>query len=100
MLNKYERHKEICERLNKIYTDKNTAYNDSFGKTFKELGIMSAVTRMYDKFNRLSALAQGAQNNVKDETIEDTLIDLANYAIMTLIEIEAKERKFPSEISL
>lgn len=85
---KYNRHMEICEKLNQIYIDKNTAYGDSFGKTFADLGIMSAITRIYDKFNRIVALAKGAENNVRDEAIEDTLTDLANYAIMTLIELE------------
>lgn len=86
---KYNRHMEICEKLNQTYIDKNTAYGDSFGKTFADLGIMSAITRIYDKFNRIVALAKGAENNVRDEAIEDTLTDLANYAIMTLIELEA-----------
>ena len=92
--NKYERHTEICKELNQIYIDKNIAYGDSFGKTFKNLGMISAVTRISDKFNRLVALSTGAENNVKDETIEDTLLDLANYAIMTLIEMESNKSNY------
>ena len=88
MKNKYIRHKEICEDLNTIYISKNAAYGDSFGKTFQELGIISAVTRMQDKFNRIKALVTGAENSVTDERLQDTLTDLANYCIMTLIEME------------
>lgn len=85
---KYDRHMEICEDLNQLYKDKNTAYGDAFSKTFKELGIISAVTRMSDKFNRVKSLALKAENNVMDENLKDTLQDLANYSIMTLIEME------------
>ena len=92
-LKKYERHSEITKQLNEIYIAKNTDYGDAFGDTFKKLGIISAVTRIVDKTNRLMSLSAKteAERNVKDETIKDTLVDLANYAIMTLIEMEELE---------
>jgi len=88
MNSKLERHKQICAELSEIYRKKNEAYGDSFGKTYRELGIISAVTRMSDKMNRIVSLATGAKNEVADESIKDTLKDLANYAIMTLIAME------------
>ena len=39
---------------------------------------------MNNKFNRIKSLTKN-DNLVKDESIEDTLVDLANYSIMTLI---------------
>jgi len=92
-MKKYERHSEITRQLNEIYIAKNTDYGDAFGDTFKKLGIISAVTRIVDKTNRLMSLSAKteAERNVKDETIKDTLMDLANYAIMTLIEMEELE---------
>ncbi len=87
-MNKHEKHMEICEQLNRIYRDKNHDYGDSFGETFKKLGIISAVTRITDKVNRLQILCT-KENKVKDESIIDTLKDLANYAIMTLIELDS-----------
>jgi hypothetical protein len=87
-VDKYTRHIEICKELNALYKAKNIAYGNSFGKTFEELGIISAITRMSDKMQRIKALATGAQNNITDECIQDTLEDLANYCIMTLIELE------------
>ena len=92
-MKKYERHSEITKQLNEIYIAKNTDYGDAFGDTFKKLGIISAVTRIADKTNRLMSLSAKteAERNVKDETIKDTLMDLANYAIMTLIEMEELE---------
>lgn len=92
-MKKYERHSEITKQLNEIYIAKNTDYGDAFGDTFKKLGIISAVTRIADKTNRLMSLSAKteAERNVKDETIKDTLMDLANYALMTLIEMEELE---------
>ena len=92
-MKKYERHSEITKQLNEIYIAKNTDYGDAFGDAFKKLGIISAVTRIADKTNRLMSLSAKTESerNVKDETIKDTLTDLANYAIMTLIEMEELE---------
>lgn len=83
---KVARHYAICQKLNQIYKAKNHDYGDSFGDTYKKLGIISAVTRLSDKMNRLISLAVKHDAQVKDEKIEDTLLDMANYAIMTLIE--------------
>ena len=84
---KVTRHYAICQKLNQIYKAKNHDYGDSFGDTYKKLGIISAVTRLSDKMNRLMSLAVSHNAQVKDEKIEDTLLDMANYAIMTLIEL-------------
>lgn len=86
-MNKAEKHEKICQKLNEIYKAKNHDYGDSFGDTFNKLGIISAVTRITDKVGRLQTLSTKKQE-VKDESIKDTLMDLANYSIMTLIELE------------
>ena len=84
---KVTRHYVICQKLNQVYKAKNHDYGDSFGDTYKKLGIISAVTRLSDKMNRIISLAVSHDAQVKDEKIEDTLLDMANYAIMTLIEL-------------
>ena len=82
------KHAEICCDLTDIYSRKNADYNDSFGKSFDEYGMAMPCIRLEDKLNRLKALTVHNQNpKVNDESIEDTLLDLANYAIMTLIEL-------------
>ena len=86
-MTKIQRHLDICEQLTLMYVDKNAYYGHSFGDTFNKLGMVSAVTRITDKTNRLQSLCMNEQK-VKDESIKDTLMDLANYAIMTLIEME------------
>lgn len=84
-MDKVQMHKDICEALNSTYAKKNHDYGDSFNETFDKLGIISAVTRISDKYNRLVSLCTKSEEErkVKDETISDTLLDLANYCIMT-----------------
>lgn len=84
---KVRHHASICEDLNEIYAQKNHDYGDSFGKGYAEYGMVMAVIRLEDKLNRLKSLIK-AEALVKDESINDTLMDLANYAIMTVIERE------------
>ena len=93
---KQQRFRQMTEEMANLYEKKNADYGDSFGETYRRLGLISAVTRIQDKCNRLCNLAVNKSGQqVKDESIRDTLIDLANYAIMTLIELdeEAKENQ-------
>lgn len=85
-MDKAQKHMEICKELNNLYKIKNHDYGDSFGKGFKEYGIIMPIIRLEDKLSRLKTLIK-AESKV-DESIEDTLMDLANYAIMTLIELK------------
>lgn len=89
-MDKILEHEKICKELNEIYAKKNADYGNSFGDTFQKLGLISAVTRISDKCNRICNLAikKSDEVKVKDEAIEDTLKDLANYCIMTLIEMQ------------
>ena len=90
-MNKIEIHKNICDSLNDLYKKKNQDYGDSFSKSYKEYGLTMSCIRLEDKLNRLKSLNKNGNAQVKDESIQDTLMDLANYAIMTLIELEGEE---------
>ena len=95
-INKLDRHAEICADLNEIYRRKNADYGDSFGETFRKLGSISAVTRITDKVNRLQSLCLH-EAKVHDESVRDTLLDLANYAIMSVIELELSNTRETEE---
>lgn len=88
MSNKIERHEKICEELNTLYAKKNHDYGDSFHLSFLEEGMAMPRIRLGDKFNRFKTLSRNNTQQVNDESIRDTLIDLANYAIMTILEME------------
>ena len=48
--------------------------------------------RLADKYNRLTSLCGGKKQKVFDESINDTLMDVANYAIMAIIELRRNEK--------
>lgn len=95
-MDKQQEFKNITTEMSELYSKKNHDYGDAFGQTFAELGIISAVTHISDETNRLKSLATKDQR-VDDEKIEDTLMDLANYAVMTLIELQDNDDKQPIE---
>ena len=94
--NAEKRHQEICDYIHMdLYLPKNAAYGDSFHKLYSDLGIISAVTQISHKYNRLVNLAKdkNADTLTVDESITDTLLDLANYCILTAMEIEREQNK-------
>ena len=55
--------------------------------TRAEFGNQAILIRLSDKFFRLKTLLQsGSAAQVSDESIEDTLLDLANYCLMEVVE--------------
>lgn len=87
---KADKHSAICNQLHDTYRRKNADYGDSFGKQFKEYGLTSSAIRLEDKFSRFKNLIK-QQALVQDEKMEDTLLDMANYCIMTVIELQGEE---------
>lgn len=86
-------HEGICLELAATYKAKNSDYGDSFAKVRKEYP-EAIVIRLMDKLERLKTLLNGNEQKVNDESIEDTLKDLANYCIMECVEREIdKETK-------
>jgi len=84
---KVHQHELICHDLNRLYERKNHDYGDSFERSFDEYGLTMAAIRLDDKLNRLKSFIHNGTMHVPNEPIEDTLMDLANYSIMTLIEL-------------
>ena len=90
-LDKIKRHEELCKEIHETYKQKNAAYGDSFGNSFDNWGISAAAIRITDKFNRFINLAKHPEVDAGDESIRDTLLDMANYAMMTIMELEKKD---------
>lgn len=82
--------KSITERMLETYKKKNADYGSSFDKSMNEFGLMSAVVRMSDKMERLKSLVK-KDAKVKDESVEDTLLDLANYCVMTVMHLKVNK---------
>lgn len=76
--------KEITDSMVKTYEAKNHDYGNSFDQSLNEFGLVSSVVRLGDKMNRIKSLIK-KEAKVKDESIKDTFLDMANYAIMTVM---------------
>lgn len=76
---------QIAEEITNLYEMKDKAYGSSFNQTYEKLGIISAVTRISDKYNRLCNLAVNKDIDNLGESLEDTLKDMAAYCIMTIM---------------
>ena len=82
--------KQIANGLTELYERKNADYGNSFSKTFEEFGMTSTLVRLSDKLERLKTLSK-QEAKVKDESIQDTVMDIAVYAMLTLMELMNKE---------
>lgn len=106
-----DNYKRLQADMLQTFVDKDSDYGDSFGKTFEKYGIVSALTRMSDKLNRIdnltsvnfrSHISDGGTKMKVDESIEDTLLDLANYAMLTYLQIHKFDEPVPpfSEVDI
>lgn len=81
-------HKSICQELTNLYKVKNERYGNSFEKTYNKHGLVASAIRIEDKLNRMTQLMKDTELETADESLRDTMIDLANYTIMTLMEFD------------
>lgn len=79
--------KEITRKMSDIYEKKNHDYGNSFHKMFSKHGMRYPLIHLEEKLNRIEVLAEDG-GMVDGESAEDSLLDLANYAILTLIEMK------------
>lgn len=91
------KHFDICKQLGNIYAAKNHDYGDSFHKTFKEFGRVALAIRLQDKCSRLTSLCCKEKQMVKDESVIDTLLDIANYAILGIMELEDEDNEMAKD---
>lgn len=76
--------RKIMQGMCDTYRKKNHDYGNSFDKSLDEDGLVAAKVRIGDKFNRFGNLIR-TENKVSDESLEDTLLDMANYCVMTVM---------------
>lgn len=75
---------DITKKMAKTYAAKNHDYGNSFEQSLDKFGLVASVVRLGDKMNRIESLIK-KEAQVKDESIKDTLLDLASYSVMTLM---------------
>jgi hypothetical protein len=98
------RYHELLEEIRQIHIDKNKAYStgdDKMGNFHRSrrlgpkpglLPSLGILNRMQDKWSRVESLSQGVPD-VVNESMEDTLKDLANYALLAIICLEEEREE-------
>lgn len=77
---------KIREEAFEIFKKKNSDYGDAFA----DYGSVGIIVRMGDKIRRMSNITSNSITLVEDERLRDTLLDLANYAVMGLMLLDEK----------
>lgn len=86
-----ETFRAITNKMCNTFEVKNSDYGDSFHKLFEECGMTYAYGHMAEKLERINSLRKN-EAKVKGESMKDSLYDLANYAILTIMELEKTEK--------
>lgn len=85
---------EISQEQLDTYRKKNADYGNAFEKSMDEDGLLVAKIRIGDKIRRINSLIKNnSEGQVKDERLEDTYLDLANYCVMTILWIRKQYSK-------
>lgn len=82
--------RQITAGMAELYAKKNANYGSSFTKLYEDLGPIAGLVPLHNKLDRATNLVKGGKNDF--ESLEDTFIDLANYAIMNVIELKRAEK--------
>lgn len=85
--------RKYTDNLAVTLENKNKDYGDSFSRSVDKFGIIAAVVRLEDKFNRLENLtANGGKEKVKDESLADTALDISGYGLLLYKYLKERER--------
>ena len=80
---------EMCD----TFKSKNADYGNSFSQLYQEFGdngIITAAVQISHKYHRFMNLIKGTPAKV-NESLRDTLLDLANYCVLTVMELDKAE---------
>ena len=91
-----QKYMDVINKLKETFLKKNHDYGSSVKKNYdkfeaygKNEGLKYVFGRIAEKHDRLENLIYGDHaNQVTDESVEDTLLDMANYAILAAVSIQ------------
>lgn len=83
--------KKYTDNLADVLEAKNKAYGNSFAKSIDTYGLSVIGVRLSDKYNRIEHLISNGELKENDESLKDTLLDMAGYAILSLRYLNEKE---------
>lgn len=82
---------DLTKEMANTFAKKRADYGQTTTETYDKFGPVSMLTRMHDKMGRLDNLLGKGADNLVGEKVEDTLLDLANYALITILELRKHE---------
>ena len=94
---KIAEHGKLCDCLKNLYATKNADYGDSMHPLFEEYGLTAFLVLFGIKIQRIKNLKDKDSRNY--ESLEDSLLDLANYALIAVTEIRAKNKDSEKDLS-
>ena len=97
MFNYKEEHRKLCDLMHEIYIKKNSDYGNSFSDLYDEYGSIISEIHIREKFNRFKQLR--TNESQVGESIEDTLMDMANYCLLTLLEMKKLNSYVDEEVA-
>lgn len=83
--------RDITNGMYDTFKAKNHDYGNSFSELFAECGMTYAYGHMAEKLKRVKSLMSD-EAKVKGESMKDSLLDLANYAILTIMELDKTKK--------
>lgn len=75
-------YKDVHKEIEAIYEAKNSDYGNSAEKSLDNFGLIAGVVRIGDKYERLVNLVKNPDAAKVQESLSDTLKDMANYCII------------------
>lgn len=86
-----EQFKALTSEMIATYSRKNRDYGNSFGRMCKEYGHTYPIIHLDEKLARIKSILLSGDNAVKGETAMDSLLDLACYSLMTIMELQEQQ---------
>jgi len=78
---------KVIHEMRETYLAKNADYGNSFAETIEEFGFIPAIARINDKLKRVKNMVKGQEMNI-GESLRDNLLDIANYCVITVMELD------------
>ena len=82
---------DVVKELTELYKKKNEDYGNSFEQSLNQYGLLPTIIRLKEKITRADNIFMNNKTAVIDESMEDTLKDIANYSIITLTWLKNKK---------
>ena len=89
-MTQFEKIEKVLNEMFELYKKKNADYGDGITKNLDnyKIAFPSYIFRIKEKAERCLSLQENGEVQVKDEKLTDTLLDIANYAVILVAWLE------------